>query len=85
MKASLITTKEGDFYVCEGSLCYNKNFLNQGYPINSPYNTREYIKPNLQILKFDIKGWVEYYCPDCMDNLYKELAPIINRKLWSFK
>lgn len=74
MKASIITTQEDGYYICEGNLC-SKSFCNKGY----------YIKPNLQILKFDIKGWVEYYCPDCMDNLYKELAPIINRKLWSFK
>ncbi len=33
---------------------------------------------------FDKTNW-HVYCEDCIDKIYKELKPILDKKLWVFK
>lgn len=61
---------------CNGLNCKKSNKYFSGF---------NYIKLDILRLEIHMGMEVEYYCLDCVDDIYFILKPLLDKKLWAFK
>jgi hypothetical protein len=66
---------------CSGSNCKR---LPKYIFCDSIIHNLYYIKKDSICGRIDIKGSAEYYCYDCLDDLYKFCKLKLDKRLWSF-
>jgi hypothetical protein len=79
ISASLFKLEQSGWH-CDNTQCkhnpkYHFNIIGKNWVL----------KTDITCLIVELADFREIYCPDCIDEIYLKLKPILDRKLWLFQ